>query len=161
MNTNAPESEVNWLKAVQIPQYWTNVSFDGPDLRLCHITYQELTGCPPLVVPLTDSEARLHMASTCSHPLGQLVKHTISLIPAKLNSDSATLLLHHLAELKTCTGNPEPKFIALGEAKKHGQFLSAGGAVVAYFDSSACVTVGGQLYPSTVRFSKCHLLTKD
>ena len=58
-------------------------------------------------------------------------------------------------------GNPEQKFTVLGEAKKNGRFLSVGKEVVAYVDSNACVEVGRHQYPSTVRCSKCHLLTDD
>jgi hypothetical protein len=56
-------------------------------------------------------------------------------------------------------GNPEQKFTVLGEAKKNGRFLSVGKEVVAYVDSNACVEVARHQYPSTVRCSKCHLLT--
>ena len=79
----------------------------------------------------------------------------------QLTHDSATLLLSCLEELNTCNGNPEPKFISLGEAKKKGQLLSADKEVVAYIDSSACVSVGDQQYACTIRCTKCHLLTTE
>ena len=39
---------------------------------------------------------------------------SLALIPHNLTRDSATLLLSRLAELNTCVGNPEPKFVSLG-----------------------------------------------
>ena len=53
----------------------------------------------------------------------------------------------------TCIGNPEPKFISHGEAKKNGQFLSQEREVVAYVDSIACVVIGEQQYACTIRCS--------
>ena len=58
-----------------------------------------------------------------------------------------------------CIGNPEQKYVALGETKKNGQFLSEEKDVVAYMDRNACIVGADQQYTSTVRCSKCHILT--
>lgn len=86
---------------------------------------------------------------------------SLALIPNNLTRDSATLLLSCLAKLNTCVGNPEPKFVSLGEAKKKGQLLSPEKEVMAYVDSSACVAIGHQQYAHTIRCTKCHLLTTE
>ena len=59
----------------------------------------------------------------------------------------------------TCVGNPDPKFVSLG--KKKCQFLSVANVIVAYIDGNACVTVGSETYPETVRCSGCLLLSES
>ena len=148
---------------MEIPRDWINVSGATSDMRLCQVSFQESAGCPPLVVTrsLVVKEDRSWQVHVHSHPIDLSIIPTIAGIPSELDRESATLLLSQIAELQTCVGNPEPKFIALGEAKKNGRFLSAAKEVVAYIDRSACVAVGGLQYPSTVRCSKCHLLTNN
>ena len=149
------------MTLVSLPPNWTDVSFGAPGLRLCRVAYQELPGTAPLVV--THS---LIVKQDCSWALS-VYGHTVdtakvpSLLsfPDKLSVKSVTLLLNQVADLHTCIGNPEQKYPVLAEAKKHGQFLSVNKEVVAYLDNHACVTVGDQQYPTTVRSSKCHLLT--
>ena len=38
------------MAVVQLPPHWIDVNFGAPDLRLCHVTYQELPEVTPLVV---------------------------------------------------------------------------------------------------------------
>ena len=86
----------------------------------------------------------------------------IAAIPALLDdSESAAILLERVCQLNTCSGNPESRFVALGEAKKNRQFLSLTKDVVAYLDTGICVSANGHNYPSTVRCSKCRLLTQE
>ena len=151
------------MALLQLPHGWTNVSFGAPDVRLCRVTYQELAGCPPLVVTrsLIVKQDGSWLLNVHSHSVNRMKIPSLTSIPAKLNSDSAALLLGKIGELNTCAGNPDPKFTAIAEAKKNCQFLSARNEVVAYLDSSACVTIGELQYSSTVRCLKCHLLTDD
>ena len=139
------------------------MSFDSPDLRLCSVAYQKLKGCTPLVV--TRSLIVKQDYSWLLHVHGHLVDPskftTLAAIPTSLNHESAMRLLSHIVELNTCVGNPEGKFISLGEAKKNGNFLSQEKEVVAYVDSTACVVIGEQQYARTIRCSKCHFLTSE
>ena len=151
------------MATIQLPHDWTNVSFGAPDLRLCRVTYQEVVGCSPLVVTrslIVKQDCSWFLNVHC-HSVDPSKIPSLTLIPAELNYHSATILFTRLAKLNTCPGNPEPQFIALGEAKKNGRFLSTGKDIVAYVDSNACVAVGEQQYPSTIRHSKCLLLTDD
>ena len=151
------------MATIQLPHDWMNVSFGAPDLRLCHVTYQEVVGCSPLVVTrslIVKQDCSWFLNVHC-HSVDPSKIPSLTLIPAELNYHSAAILFTRLAKLNTCPGNPEPQFIALGEAKKNGRFLSAGKDIVAYVDSNACVAVGEQQYPSTIRHSKCLLLTDD
>ena len=59
------------------------------------------------------------------------------------NSESAAILLERVCQLNTCSGNPESRFVALGEAKKNRQFLSSTKDVVAYLDTGICVSADG------------------
>ena len=165
MNTVAVEvvSDVNWFAAVQLPHNWTDVSFGSPDLRLCSVTYQELEGCSPLVVTrsLIVKQDYTWVLNVHGHPVDPSNISSLALIPHNLTRDLATLLLSRLEELNTCVGNPEPKFVSLGEAKKKGQLKSLEKEVVAYVDSSACVGIGHQQYAHTIRCMKCHLLTTE
>ena len=155
------QSTNDLMAVVGLPPNWTDVSFGAQGLRLCRVTYQELPGTAPLVV--THS---LIVKQDCSwalnvhgHTVDSSKVPSLQSFPDKLSGESVTLLLNEVADLHTCIGNPEQKYTVLGEAKKYGQFLSANKEVVAYIDRNACVTVGDQQYPTTVRSSKCHLLT--
>lgn len=102
---------------------------------------------------------RLWQVHINGHPVDPVVVPQLVDLPAKVNSTSASVLLHYLTMLKTCAGNPDPTYVALGKSKKNAKFMSADGKVVAYLDSNACVYVGEECYPVTVRCSACHLLT--
>ena len=143
--------------------HWVDVTFGGPDLRLCQVTYQELQEASPLVV--TRSLIVREDGSWVLHVNGHLVNPdnvpSLHSFPPLLSRDSISLLLSQLGDLRTCVGNPEQKYVALGEAKKKEQFLSEGRSVVAYVDRNACVVVNEQKYASTIRCSKCHVLTSN
>ena len=76
-------------------------------------------------------------------------------VPPLLDAASITNLLQTLNSLKTCGGNPDPKY----RSKKGQQFLSVDKNLAAYIDNGFCIVLDGQQYASTVRFSGCHLLT--
>ena len=151
------------MAQVQLPPHWKDVTFGAQDLRLCQVTYQDLTEAPPLVVTRSLIVKQDH--SWVLHVHGHLVDPVnvpgLQAFPPTLTSESATLLLIELADLRACIGNPEEKYVALGESKKNGQFLTENGDIVAYVDRNACIAVGEQKYTSTVRCSKCHILTND
>ena len=81
--------------------------------------------------------------------------------PSHLNSESTSMLLLRLSNYHTCPGNPEPKFISLASTKRNSKFLSNTSEVVAYLDECGSVTVSDKSYTSTIRTSKCHLLTGE
>lgn len=125
--------------------------------------YQDLTGASPLVVTYSLIVKQDH--SWVLHVHGHLVDPvnvpSLQSFPSSLSSDLTSLLLHQLGDLHTCIGNPEEKYIALAESKKNRQFLSEEKGVVAYVDRSVCIVVGNQTYASTVRCSKCYILTSS
>ena len=149
------------MAEVLLPPHWIDVTFGAPDLRLCHITYQDLTEAAPLVVTRSLIVKQDH--SWVLHANGHLVNPanvpSLQSFPSSLSNDSISLLLSQLGDLHTCIGNPEQKYMALAETKKNRQFLSEEKDVVAYMDRNACVVVGDRQYASTVRCSKCHILT--
>ena len=48
----------------------------------------------------------------------------LQFVPPTLTSESATLLLIQLANLHTCIGNLEEKYIALRETKKNEEWVA-------------------------------------
>ena len=146
----------------KLPPQWMDVSFGSPDIRLCQVTYQDKPSYAPLVV--TRSLVVKEDQSWTIHVHGRLVDPvnipSLKSFPSSLSSNFVDLLLSKLANLNTCIGNPEEKYVALGEKKKNGMFLSNKKNVVAFVDRYACVFLG-QEYSSTIRCSKCHLLTSD
>ena len=81
-----------------------------------YVTYQELEGCSPLVVTrsLIVKQDYTWVLNVHGHLVDPSKISSLALIPHNLTRDSATLLLSRLAELNTCVGNPEPKFVSLG-----------------------------------------------
>ena len=146
-----------------VPSNWIDVSGDDANLRLCEIVYQQAGSSPPLVVArslVVDSSSRTWRVHIHGHQLDPSLVPTLVTVPSTLNGSSTSLLLQQLNQLKTCAGNPDVRFVTLAESRKNGRFLSSDKAVVAYLDSSACVTVDGQEFPVTVRCSMCCLLTE-
>ena len=90
---------------------------------------------------------------------GHLVDHCPALheIPKVLVEKDASNLISKLNGLNVCVGQPDTKFIDVCIAKK-GQILSRNNQVVAYLDSTACVSADGQMYAKTVRHSQCEML---
>ncbi len=148
--------------SLKIPCTWTNKStVDEQELRLCCISYQDAPGCSPLIVTRSliikpDCKWILHVNG---HLVDPSVIPSLSTIPSSVSAETAGVLLENIGQLKTCPGNPDTRFVALGEKKKNGQFLSQSKAIVAYIDSGICVSDAGETYPSTIRCSNCHLLT--
>ena len=92
---------------------------------MCRVSYRELVGCPPLVVThsLIVKQDHSWLLHVHGHVVDTLKVPSLDTIPTELNGASVTLMLSRVAELNTCPGNPEPKFIALGESKKNGLFV--------------------------------------
>ena len=61
-----------------------------------------------------------------------------------------------LNNLNVCVGQPDTKFVDVCAAK-NGKILSHNKQVVAYLDSTACVS-DGQMYTKTVRHAGCEML---
>ena len=73
----------------------------------------------------------------------------LSEIPKILTKKDASNLMSKLNNLNVCVGQPDTKFVDVCAAK-NGQILSHNKQVVAYLDSTACVS-DGQMYTKTVR----------
>lgn len=61
---------------------------------------------------------RLWQVHINGHPVDPVVVPQLVDLPAKVNSTSASVLLHYLTMLKTCAGNPDPTYVALGKSKR-------------------------------------------
>lgn len=80
----------------------------------------------------------------------------LSEIPKILTKKDASNLMSKLNNLNVCVGQPDAKFVDVCAAK-NGQILSHNKQVVAYLDSTACVS-DGQMYTKTVRHAGCEML---
>ena len=78
-------------------------------------------------------------------------------IPKVLTKKDANELISKLNSLNVCVGQPDTKFVDVCIAK-NGQILSRNKQVVAYLDSTACMSIDGQVYAKTVRHSGCEML---
>ena len=138
-----------WITDVEAPCGWMNVSCeDSDELRLCRVSHQEVTQCPPLVVSRSlivkaDHSWILHVHG---HAVDPTLTPSLAEIPSLLDISSMSTLLQKVSSLNTCVGNPEAKFVALCETKKNKQFLSASKQVIAYLDSGISVILDGQEY---------------
>ena len=78
-------------------------------------------------------------------------------IPKVLEEKDASNLISKLNGLNVCVGQPDTKFVDVCIAK-NGQILSRNNQVVAYLDSTTCVSADGEIYARTVRHSQCEML---
>ena len=81
-------------------------------------------------------------------------------IPVTLNATSTMELLSLIDTLNVCVGNPDPKFIALCEMHG-GEFKAADGTLSSFKDDFSPIKFEGEVYKSTVRSTKCSILTED
>ena len=81
-------------------------------------------------------------------------------IPVTLNATSTMELLSLIDTLNVCVGNPDPKFIALCEMHG-GEFKAADGTLSSFKDDFPPIKFEGEVYKSTVRSTKCSILTED
>ena len=136
---------------------------DAQEKRYCVISYQKADGCAPLVITRSlvidkSGEWQLHING---HLVNATVVPLLASFPKVLPESDAFKLMTIVNDLNTCVGNPDPKFVTLGKAKKNRYFLSVKKEIVAYLDNNAVVTVNGETYPETVRCSECYLLTTE
>ena len=151
------------MQNVKAPSGWINTSPHGSrNVCFCLISYLEsdsnssaFVNCS--LVIRSDTTWHLHVNS---HPIPSECP-AIADCPSHLDSVSTSMLLSRLSTFHTCPGNPEPKFISLASMKRNGEFLSNDNEVVAYLDRNGSVAVNDKCYTSTIRTSKCHLLTRE
>ena len=79
--------------------------------------------------------------------------------PKKLSTATLQTLLSVLDKSAVCPGHPDQQFLSLLDAKK-GKLLSKNGHTVAYIDNCSPVTLNGEEYPKTVRYSSCELIVR-
>ena len=82
----------------------------------------------------------------------------LSDIPTHLEANQLQHLLCLLDQLRVCPGHPDDHYVDMVRAKK-GKLISTSGDIAAYIDSNAHVQLNGQTYSTTVRSTKCHILT--
>lgn len=145
-----------------MPSGWTNTSPNGNlSVRFCQISHPESGSYSAFVkcslVIRNDTTWQLHVHNHLVSSESPIIAECHS----HLNSVTTSVLLSRLSTLHACPGNPEPKFVSLASMKRSGEFLSSGNDVVAYLDRNGSVTVNDNCYASTVRTTKCHLLTEE
>ena len=145
-----------------MPTGWINNSPSGNStVCFCHISHQGSDSCSAFVecslLIRSDLTWHVHVHNHLLPPSSHILKDFRS----HLDSTTASMVLAKLSELHTCPGNPEPKFTALANGKRNMDFRSSNDEVVAFVDTNGMTNVKGTWYPSTVRTTKCQLLTGD
>ena len=80
------------------------------------VTYQELPGATPLVVThlLIVKQDHLWVLHVHGHRVNPSDTPSLRFIPTVLSTDSDSLLLRQIADLRTCIDNPEQEYTDLG-----------------------------------------------
>ena len=91
-----------------------------------------------------------------SHMVNPIQCSALSDIPSTLTFDTFKVLLSLIMRHNV---NPDANFVKMAESRT-GKFLSPNKELVCYLDNH-CVTMDGNLYPCTVRHTKCELLVKE
>ena len=82
----------------------------------------------------------------------------LSCTPSTLSTATLQTLLSILDTAAVCPGHPDQQFLSMLEAKKGKLSSRDGCTVVAYVDSYCPVTLNGETYPKTVRYSSCEMV---
>ena len=82
----------------------------------------------------------------------------LSCTPSTLSIATLQTLLSTLDKAAVCPGHPDQQFLSMLEAKKGKLSSRDGYTVVAYVDSHCPVTLNGETYPKTVRYSSCQMV---
>lgn len=90
-----------------------------------------------------------HINRTCS---------VLSLIPDKLNSCAVMKLISNLDSANICRGYPMRKYTEMAKARK-GVLRDKDGADRAKVDTSCPVVMNGESFDSTIRTTKCEIVT--
>lgn len=77
-----------------------------------------------------------------------------------VTADKLNEVLAKISTMNVCAGHPEKRFLEVCRSRKD-QIQNHSGDVVAYRDDYCPVLLNGELYPSTVRSTKCELLVND
>jgi len=93
------------------------------------------------------------------HEVTREICSSLEAFPTKLDVRSVNNILHILENLKVCAGQPDPSYVTMVNSKK-GKILSPDGSVAAQVDTVP-VEFGGRNYSSTIRTSKCEILSKS
>ena len=81
-------------------------------------------------------------------------------LPLTLDAASTAELLSLIDTLNICIGNPEHKFVQLCELNGD-ELKAADGTIASFKDGNFPVMYEGETFQSTVRSTKCNILTKD
>ena len=80
--------------------------------------------------------------------------------PATLNPTFTAELLSHIDTLNVCIGNPDHRFSALCEMYG-GEFKAADGTIASFKDNYYPIKFEDEIYQSTIRSTKCSILTEN
>ena len=160
---DSPEEKFEHLKAnVTLPSSWSRDNSDSTKMNFCKIVHSEQsTSLQPVISCCLSVNADLtwslyvHGKRVCKEECKALQP-----FPSILDVSSIDSLLLTLNSLQVCAGHPEPRFVALCESKQ-GAIRSHTGSITAYKDDYNVVYLNGDVYPSTVRTSKCELLVNE
>lgn len=93
-----------------------------------------------------------------SHEVNKVECAPIQNISDHLNSKTAAVkLMVALNTTNVCAGHPDLHLCSFIEAK-HNKLTCKNGNVVAYLDTTCCVTLNGETYQQTIRTASCQLL---
>lgn len=79
-------------------------------------------------------------------------------VPTVATSSDVEFILNKLQSCKVCPGNPDEAYVSMVESKKGIMKCRKGQTTSCFVDSSISVTIGEQLYHSTVRTSDCDFI---
>ena len=122
---------------------------------------QQSSSSHPLLIThcVTVERDQTWKISVHGHELNPQENEKLSLMPSRIQSAcSLNHLLSTIDHLHVCAGHPDENFLRMVEDKK-GKLISVKGTVAAYIDTNAYVELNGQTYATTLRHSKCQLLT--
>ena len=131
------------------------------ELRIIRLHHQKHPSTKPIVITKSlivhlDLTWMVHIHSQMVNPIQC---STLFDIPSTLTFDTFKVLLSLIMSHNVCAGNPDANFVKMAELRT-GKFLSPNKELVCYLDNH-CVTMDGNLYPCTVRHTKCELLVKE
>ncbi len=140
---------------------WSNQSpADLSKLQICKIPQICGNSSQPLriVMNLTINADLSWSLFVHEHKVTRAICSSLEEFPTRLDVGSVNNVIHTLDKLKVCAGQPDPSFVMMVSAKK-GKILSPDGSVAAQVDNVP-VEFGGSNYDSTIRTSKCEMLSK-
>ena len=131
-------------------------------IRLCKVTSrpQASQSTEPLVIShslLVDADLSWRVFIH-GHRVDKSTSNSLAAVPDHLDSSAFAHLLSILQSVNVCPGQPNPRYIEMAVSRK-GTFTGPDGDIKATLETSFQVTLKGKVFPSTIRTTKCEVLT--